>query len=74
MSEENNKQNAEAMQYDTVLADCKKLYSRNDVIDIIYKLLRATGKDIKATMKNIPHNSFIEYDGSDLEKWIETNL
>lgn len=74
MSEENKQQNTEAMRYDTVLADCKKLYNRKDVIEIIYKVLRATGKEIKAEMKNIPCNAYIEYDGSDLEKWIEANL
>ena len=67
-------ENHESNNANTLLADCKKLYSRNDVIEIIYKVLRATGKEIKAEMKNIPHNAFIEYDGSDLEKWIEANL
>jgi hypothetical protein len=57
-----------------LLANCKKLYSRNYVIEIIYKVLKATGGEIKAEMKNIRSNAFIEYDGSDLEKWIEANL
>lgn len=52
----------------------EKTYSRNEVISIIHNVLEATGKTIKAEMKNIPHNSYIEFDGNDLETWINKNL
>lgn len=53
----------------------EQTYSRNDVVDIIYKVLTATGKDIKVTMMNIlSSNPYVEFDGNDLEAWIELNV
>lgn len=72
--------NTRADEYSAFIVDIERAMARqkeqkrNDVTEIIYKVLRATGKEIRAEMKNIPHNAFIEYDGDDLEKWIEANL
>jgi hypothetical protein len=54
------------------VSSSKKSYTRDEVIDIIYKVLRATGGEIKTTM-NIK-GSFVEFDGKDLENWIERNV
>jgi hypothetical protein len=50
----------------------KNSYSRDEVITIIYKVLKATGKEIKTTMHI--EKCFVEFDGNDLEKWINNNL
>lgn len=61
----------------------EKTYTRNDVIKIVRDVLTATGKDIKAEMKNINHNPYmkdinhnpyIEFSEEDLENWIEKNI
>ncbi|NCD07744.1 MAG: hypothetical protein EOL97_16670 [Spirochaetia bacterium] len=51
------------------VSNCKN-YDRKDVINIIYSVLQATGKDIKLTWKG----TYAEFDGKDIDKWIDGNL
>lgn len=49
-----------------------KTYSREEVIKLILKCLKATGVEIKTTMHF--DKGFVEFDGKDLKDWIERNL
>ena len=51
---------------------CKKSYSRDEVIELINKVLLATGGEIKTTMHI--HKGYVEFDSKDLERWVERNL
>lgn len=51
---------------------CKKSYSRNEVITLIINVLKATGGEIKTIMHI--KDSYVEFDGKDLDKWIERNV
>ena len=51
---------------------CKKSYSRDEVVTLIYKCLEATGGEIKTTMHI--RASYVEFDGKDLKSWIERNV
>jgi hypothetical protein len=50
----------------------KDSWSREEVIEFAYNLLKATGKEIKAEMVEIRTNPHIEFTGVD--EWIEENL
>ena len=50
----------------------KESWNREEVVEFAYKLLKATGKDIKAEMVEIRTNPHIIYSG--VNKWIEDNL
>jgi hypothetical protein len=50
------------------------MYSEEEVFNLLTNCLLVTGKEIKAEMKNIgTDKAYIEYSGSDLEKWFEQN-
>jgi hypothetical protein len=52
----------------------ERMYSEQEVFELITNCLLATGKAIKAEMKNIMTNdAYIEFSGSDLEKWFKQN-
>jgi hypothetical protein len=52
----------------------ERMYSEGEVFELITNCLLATGKAIKAEMKNIMTNdAYIEFSGSDLEKWFKQN-
>jgi hypothetical protein len=51
---------------------CKKSYSRDEVITLIKNVLKATGDEIKTTMHI--KGSYVEFDGKDLDNWIERNV
>ena len=70
MSKKNDiSDNSKAINYEPLLATVKN-YNRDDVIKIIYKVLQSTGGEIKLTWKG----TFAEFDGKDLDKWIESNV
>lgn len=53
----------------------KNSWSREEVIKLFVKLLKSTGKEIKAEMKYIgTDKSYIEYNGRDFDNFIEENL
>ncbi len=52
----------------------KDSWTREEVIEIIYEVLKATGKTIRAEMKNIQTVPYIEFSGEDLDEWIGSNL
>lgn len=56
-----------------VVSNCKN-YTREDVIKILCNALKATGNEIKATMKDIRTRPHIVFEGKDLDKWIEANV
>jgi hypothetical protein len=47
-------------------------YSREEVINIIYNVLKATGKEIKTEM--LIKEGYVRFDGDDLDEWIEKNV
>lgn len=49
------------------------MYSEEEVKQFVIAALKATGKTIKATMKNIRSNAYIEFNGDDFEEWFEQN-
>jgi hypothetical protein len=50
-------------------------FSRGEMVKIVYDVLRATGKEIKAEMKNIQSgNPHIEFSGDDVALWLENYL
>jgi hypothetical protein len=49
------------------------LYTEEEVWNIINNCLKATGKEIRAKMKNIHTNAYIVFDGQDLEDWFKQN-
>ena len=51
---------------------CKKSYSRDEVITLIKNVLKATGGEIKTTMHI--KDGYVEFDGKDLDNWIERNV
>jgi hypothetical protein len=52
----------------------ERMYSEEEVFELITNCLLATGKTIKAEMKNIRTNdAYIEFSGSDLKEWFEQN-
>ena len=58
-----------------VIKISKNDYDRKEVIDIIYQLLKATGKEIEAKMVGVgTGNAHIVYDGDDLVNWISNNV
>lgn len=57
-----------------VVKPVKTNWNKEEVAKVIYDVLQATGVEIKAEMKFINSRSHIEFDGGDLEKWIEDNL
>lgn len=50
------------------------MFTREEVIKIIYDVLEATGMDIKTKTNNIPNSPYIEFDGEDIERWIKYNV
>jgi len=51
----------------------KTSFTREEVIEFIYNLLKATGKEIKTTM-HFGVNAHVEFDKDTLDKWIDKNL
>lgn len=55
-----------------IIKGTKKTYTRDEVVKIIYSVLTSTGRDIKTTVHH--SEGRVEFDGDDLDKWIENNL
>jgi len=52
----------------------KESWNKEEVKNIVRETLRATGKEIKAEMKNIQTCPYIEFSEDDLNKWLDKNL
>lgn len=52
----------------------KTSWNRNEVISLLRSCLEATGKEIRAEMKNIPISPYIEFSGDDFDEWVEKNV
>jgi hypothetical protein len=53
----------------------KDSWSKEEVIEVIFKVLKATGDEIEAIMKNTGSDKpYIEFNGKDLDNWIDKNL
>lgn len=46
--------------------------NREEVVNFVYKLLKATGGEIKTTMHI--SEGYVEFDKPSLDKWIKQNL
>jgi hypothetical protein len=72
-NEQINKAVQEAVKFGAKF-QAERMYSEQEVFELITNCLLATGKAIKAEMKNIMTNdAYIEFSGSDLEKWFKQN-
>ena len=59
-----------------IMKTLEKTYTQSEVIELIYAVLKATGLEIKTTMRDInsPRGPYVEFDGTDLKNWIKKNV
>lgn len=52
----------------------KNAWNKQEVIELAYKLLQATGREIRAEMMNIHTNPYINFEKDDVDRWLSENL
>ena len=52
----------------------KKTYSKKQLCGIIYQLLTDLGKKVDVSISMKPDDSRLEFNGEQLQKWLEENL